>query len=219
MYRKKLWGGDNLDWFWWWMISLAVLTAIFIAIFYGLSKDYYRIINLINNDYNSAANKHFFISFRKQKRSLLYSNAERRISRKYPEKYNKFVIADYCRNFAFIFFIVSLYGSIGKGAYEYGWPWLKNEFKGTSDIEVYENLNDLEEYVEEDDGTHHVDSHYVEGYERSDGTEVDGYWRGGEDGYERSDPDDSLDNNLYYDTGSAEEDDNGFIDNFVDIFN
>jgi hypothetical protein len=39
-----------------------------------------------------------------------------------------------------------------------------------------------------DDGTHHVDPHWVDGYERSDGTQVDGYWRGGEDGYERSDP-------------------------------
>lgn len=41
----------------------------------------------------------------------------------------------------------------------------------------------------EDDDIHHVDPHSVDGYERQDGTEVDGYYRGGEDGYERSDPD------------------------------
>lgn len=39
-----------------------------------------------------------------------------------------------------------------------------------------------------DNNTHHVDPHYVEGYRRSDGTYVEGYWRGGDDGYYRSDP-------------------------------
>jgi|GEM_PF-3439130 len=38
-------------------------------------------------------------------------------------------------------------------------------------------------------GTHHVDSHHVEGYVKGDGTVVNDYWRGGEEGYERSNPD------------------------------
>ncbi len=45
-------------------------------------------------------------------------------------------------------------------------------------------------------GTHHVDSHHVEGYVKDDGTVVADYWRGGEEGYERSNPDDISNNNL-----------------------
>ncbi len=37
-----------------------------------------------------------------------------------------------------------------------------------------------------DKALHHVDSHWVEGYTRQDGTVVDGYYRGGEEGYFRS---------------------------------
>jgi len=52
---------------------------------------------------------------------------------------------------------------------------------------------------------HVVEAHYVSGYERKDGTSVDGYWRDGDgntsidrdDGvYLRSNPDDRIDNNL-----------------------
>jgi hypothetical protein len=53
---------------------------------------------------------------------------------------------------------------------------------------------------------HHVDPHWVDGYERSDGTDVEGYWRGGEDGYERSNPDGDPSNNLDsdYDSGGGD---------------
>ncbi|WP_050615161.1 hypothetical protein [Bacillus testis] len=44
--------------------------------------------------------------------------------------------------------------------------------------------------------THHVDSHYVQAYDRSDGTHVDGYWRGGDTGYEQTNPDNTTLNNL-----------------------
>ncbi|MEK5214600.1 hypothetical protein [Psychrobacillus sp. FSL H8-0487] len=47
-----------------------------------------------------------------------------------------------------------------------------------------------------DSDLHHVDSHSVESYVRGDGTFVSGYERGGEDGYFRTDPDDSLINNF-----------------------
>lgn len=36
---------------------------------------------------------------------------------------------------------------------------------------------------------HHVESHDVDGYYKEDGTYVEGYERGGEDGYWRDDPD------------------------------
>lgn len=43
---------------------------------------------------------------------------------------------------------------------------------------------------------HHVDSHSVESYMREDGTFVNGYERGEENGYYSSNPDNSLTNNL-----------------------
>lgn len=46
---------------------------------------------------------------------------------------------------------------------------------------------------------HHVNPHYVEGYVRSDGTVVNGYFRDGDgDGYLRSNPDGIKENNLNY---------------------
>ena len=48
-------------------------------------------------------------------------------------------------------------------------------------------------------GIHKVKPHSVNGYIKSDGTKVDGYWRGGKDGYYRSNPDGILENNLNYD--------------------
>jgi hypothetical protein len=62
--------------------------------------------------------------------------------------------------------------------------------------------------VESNPGAHHVDPHYVNGYVRSDGTEVSGYWRDGDGdpsthltseqggGYIRSNPDGIKSNNL-----------------------
>lgn len=45
-------------------------------------------------------------------------------------------------------------------------------------------------------GVHHVDPHWVDGYQRSDGAHVEGYWRGGDSGYDRSNPDGNPFNNL-----------------------
>lgn len=50
--------------------------------------------------------------------------------------------------------------------------------------------------VEAPTETHHVEGHHVDSYERGDGTVVNGYERGGEVGYERSNPDGIIDNNL-----------------------
>ncbi|ULL18357.1 hypothetical protein DVH26_30165 [Paenibacillus sp. H1-7] len=45
-------------------------------------------------------------------------------------------------------------------------------------------------------GMHHVNPHEVGGYTRADGTEVGPYHRGGDDGYDRTNPDGNPDNNL-----------------------
>ncbi|MDF2800656.1 MAG: hypothetical protein K0S61_559 [Anaerocolumna sp.] len=73
-----------------------------------------------------------------------------------------------------------------------------------NDVWPEDSRGNMEEGYSSDSGsdnydysnTHHVDPHWVDSYTRSDGTQVDGYWRGGFDGYERSNPDDSTWNNL-----------------------
>ncbi|MFJ5718140.1 hypothetical protein [Neobacillus sp. NPDC093127] len=62
--------------------------------------------------------------------------------------------------------------------------------------------------IDSDPGVHHVDPHYVNGYVRSDGTEVSGYWRDGDGdpnthltaeqggGYIRTNPDGIEENNI-----------------------
>ena len=47
-----------------------------------------------------------------------------------------------------------------------------------------------------DSRNHQVSPHSVEGYQRGDGTEVQGYWRGGDSGYSRSNPDGNPNNNI-----------------------
>jgi len=62
-------------------------------------------------------------------------------------------------------------------------------------LEVFDAI-DLTDIDELDTNFHYVEPHSVEGYMREDGTFVNGYERGGEDGYLRSNPDDSFTNNL-----------------------
>ncbi|MBD7912787.1 MULTISPECIES: hypothetical protein [Clostridium] len=51
-------------------------------------------------------------------------------------------------------------------------------------------------YSSEDNNIHHVRPNDVQDYYRQDGTHVDGYHRGGDEGYYRSNPDGRTDNNL-----------------------
>ncbi|WEG16678.1 hypothetical protein PQ478_19565 [Alkalihalophilus pseudofirmus] len=77
---------------------------------------------------------------------------------------------------------------------------------GDGIVSAEESVSTTAESVEP--GTHNVDPHYVNGYERADGTVVEGYWRDGDGdtsvnlskedggGYERSNPDGDPTNNL-----------------------
>lgn len=90
---------------------------------------------------------------------------------------------------------------IGKGIYvAYSNYVEKNQMINheNGEWDSYDDSGNYDSYdVEENNsGVHHVDRHWVDGYIRSDGAEVEGYWRGGEKGYERSNPDNSLDNNI-----------------------
>lgn len=79
-----------------------------------------------------------------------------------------------------------------------------NLYQKNKNIRTYYNENNSEHFeynsettnFKDSPGIHHVKPHYVNGYKRSDGTNVDGYWRGGDNGYYRSNPDGSLSNNL-----------------------
>jgi hypothetical protein len=81
------------------------------------------------------------------------------------------------------------------------------------EIEDKNNPFDRDETGEATDpGTHFVDPHYVQDHTRSDGTHVDGYWRDGDGnthhdqtieeggGYDRTNPDGDLTNNLGFNT-------------------
>lgn len=53
-------------------------------------------------------------------------------------------------------------------------------------LDIFDTLFDGFDIESVDRAFHHVDSHWVEGYAKKDGTIVDGYYRGGEDGYFQS---------------------------------
>jgi hypothetical protein len=63
-------------------------------------------------------------------------------------------------------------------------------------IESVEGSIDYGSESDNNSGVHHVNPHEVSGYTKSDGTQVDSYHRGGEDGYDRSNPDGNPFNNL-----------------------
>jgi hypothetical protein len=118
---------------------------------------------------------------------------------------------------AIFYFVTESYRLYKTGEYIEEFPFYY--FYEDADNYPGEEYPDADEIVENsyevENGTHHVDPHYVEGYERSDGTYVEGYWRGGEEGYERSNPDGDPSNNLdygEYDYGDDSGDDGTWYD-------
>lgn len=98
------------------------------------------------------------------------------------------------------------------GAIAYGVVELIDDDETVSVVESINTTSDNVEIanssIDEVSGTHSVEPHYVSGYERADGTFVEGYWRDGDGdtsvnldkndggGYERSNPDGDPANNL-----------------------
>ncbi|KAB7665574.1 hypothetical protein F9279_20190 [Bacillus sp. B1-b2] len=86
----------------------------------------------------------------------------------------------------------------------------ENQLSGVSENNPFTNHSNIVD-VNNIVGTHNVNPHYVQGYTKSDGTQVDGYWRDGDSdthhdltaseggGYERTNPDGDLTNNLGFD--------------------
>ncbi|MFE8704005.1 hypothetical protein ACFYKX_25885 [Cytobacillus sp. FJAT-54145] len=86
------------------------------------------------------------------------------------------------------------------------------QLSGGSENNPFTNQQNLNNVSENNlVGTHDVNPHYVQDYTRNDGTHVDGYWRDGDGnthhdltaseggGYERTNPDGDLTNNLGFD--------------------
>ena len=57
-------------------------------------------------------------------------------------------------------------------------------------------MDDYSNQGSDSSGIHNVTPHDVSGYQRTDGTYVEGYHRDGDDGYYRSNPDGNISNNL-----------------------
>ncbi|NHC43603.1 hypothetical protein G6549_27575 [Bacillus sp. MM2020_1] len=191
------------------LYSIIICLACFV-LFLIFIVPFSEINDKINREYRALCSKHFFISFRKRKQNELYEKAKMNVSSR-DNRYFLYQLSNISRIIGFLSFGIAFWFFIGSFVYEKIILPLPYEY----DNDYSENYND-EEYddggyeKEDDSNIHHVESHWVEGYTRSEGTEVDGYWRGGEDGYYRSDPDDDTSNNLNSDEGFESEQDDGY---------
>lgn len=192
---------------------LAFLTSVVgFLLFLLFIRPYSHISNLIDAEYHRLSAGHFFLGLRRRKQEELYGRAKREISSR-ERAYPFYVIGHVASVICGISFGIAFWFFVGSYIYE---------FFTTSDQEdpgiiVTDYENDWGGYDDvepvEDSNIHHVEPHWVDGYERSDGTKVDGYWRGGEDGYNRSNPDGDPSNNLgdggygSYDSGPGYADD------------
>lgn len=193
-------------------LILFFLCLICGFLFVILLVPYNDISEKINREYKTLASGHFFISFRKQKQYELRDRAKYKVGSR-DKNYVFYQIASVALFISSLGFGFGLFFFIGSGVYE-------NIILPSSNLDHEEVYSDdyvedpyYEESYDEVPGTHHVDPHWVDGYTREDGTEVDGYWRGGDDGYERSNPDGDPSNNLDsydYDSSPTYESDDGY---------
>ncbi|MBM7606221.1 hypothetical protein JOC75_004269 [Metabacillus crassostreae] len=181
------------------IISFVVCVASGL-IFLCFLSPYLDITDKIEAEFKALASRHLFISFRKRKQNELFTKAINKVSsrNKHYGLYQFGSIALFFLQFGFGIAILFLMGST---VYE-KFILPSGEQQENYSEEYYDSIEDYEDYEVYDDtytdesNIHHVDPHWVNGYTRDDGTEVEGYWRGGEDGYDRSNPDGDSSNNL-----------------------
>lgn len=201
---KNLW----LDGQWYehvYMVSILVLV-ISLIIYVPILAPYNRILEQIEREYRKLSTGHFFLSFRKAKQQELYNKAVNSVALR-SNKYFYYTLGNIFSFTTVASLTVGFWFFIGSLIYEGVFLDTDDDIKPaiTQDVENYYGDDVIEE---SDDNTHHVSPHSVDGYERSDGTKVEGYWRGGADGYERSNPDGDHSNNLsnsdsYSDNGNS----------------
>ncbi|WP_226670803.1 hypothetical protein [Metabacillus litoralis] len=197
---------------WYEKVYLVSFVVCIVAglIFLCFLSPYLDISDKIEAEFKALASSHFFISFRKQKQEELLTKAKYKVSsrNKHYDFYQFGSLALFFLQFGFGVAILFLMGStvyenfiVPTGEQQEN-NYIEDDYYPIDEYEI------VDETYEDESNTHHVDPHWVDGYTRDDGTEVEGYWRGGEDGYERSDPDGDLSNNLdSYDSAPSDVDD------------
>lgn len=190
------------------MVSVVVMSVSLLA-YLSILAPYTTISNQVEREYRKLSAGQFFLSFRKAKQQQLYNEAELNVSIR-NKNFIYYRLGSLFSASAAISFGVGFWFFVGSLFYERVNLDTNEESPTNSVITTEDDSYSDDSYEDYDDNTHHVDPHWVDGYERSDGTEVDGYWRGGEDGYERSDPDGDISNNL--DSSESYSDDSGSYD-------
>lgn len=133
------------------------------------------------------------MSFRKKKQRELFRKAEIAVSQ-FNSLYPLYVLKNWSSQIAIFSFGATFWLVAGSLVYEF-FESIPVE-DSTYITDYYGGDGSYETAPMDSNGIHHVEPHWVDGYERSDGTTVEGYWRGGEDGYYRSNPDGNPFNNL-----------------------
>lgn len=186
----ELWNEDK------WYQDIYIISGILFAVTFIISAILYiphsKVAEEVEREYASSYSKHFFISFRKNKQRELYRKAEI-VAKNNNPLYFWYTLKKLSAQLALFSFGVTFWIFIGSFVYEQF-----DSVPETTPVEAteyYESVP-IESDPVENNGVHHVAPHWVEGYERSDGTKVKGYYRGGKDGYYRSNPDGNPHNNL-----------------------
>ncbi|MDT8860299.1 hypothetical protein N0O92_08635 [Alkalihalobacillus sp. MEB130] len=190
------------SWFWKSVIILSTITVIGLLAFLLTLSPYSYVKDLIAMEHKVLLSGKWFIWVRKGKQEELYQRAKRKVSSKYPTAYNWYIVSSialFLFNFSFgCLVLLGIGGAVDKYVFTPNSPSneINTKYDDYEDVYYYENDYVEVHYDDHTPGIHHVQPHWVNGYERSDGTMVDGYWRGGEDGYYRSNPDGNPDNNI-----------------------
>lgn len=198
--------------------AIFVLSLLIFLLLLPLSMG---VAEKVGREYDRLCSQHLFISFRKRKQSELLSRAKMKIGSN-DSKYTYYQIGEFTKGVSILSFGLAFWFFVGSFVYDniISTPVTSEP---SSMLEVSDDSGAEDEYYYEgpvyddgiEDNIHHVDPHWVDGYQRSDGTVVEGYWCGGETGYERSNPDGDVSNNLNYDSSGESSNDGGSI---FDIF-
>ncbi|NOU94586.1 hypothetical protein GC093_15355 [Paenibacillus sp. LMG 31456] len=182
-----------MDWFlqlsWWQYLIIGIVTFISGVLIMN-NKYSMEFDSLVDGEYERISRDYWFLGFRQSKQAELKSKAKHTMREQYPnlskkiDKYQSIsaiplILGPCCFLFGIFLLGSALFNSVDAG-----------EGNGPSDYYINETGSNP------GPGIHNVDPHWVNSYQRSDGTQVNGYWRGGNDGYNRSNPDGKISNNL-----------------------
>ncbi|WP_039042239.1 hypothetical protein [Sporosarcina sp. ZBG7A] len=188
----NLW--NNSMWYQQIYVGAGVLFILSLGASLLLAVPYFKVEAKVQKEYNMLCQKHFFIKLRSNKQVELLQIAKlnvRNCTRIYPF----YLIQKLVARIITLSLGIAITFYIGSSVFIFLETPIGEEDMMNPPI-IEEDDDHVEPTVNTDDGIHHVEPHPVESYTRSDGTEVQGYHRGGSDGYDRSNPDNSTSNNL-----------------------